>query len=92
MLKVFGKLNCFLGGLLVGTAGVKALSTNEARTVYVHTAAAGLRAKDCALATATKLREEAEDVLEDAKRLNEKKAVCCEKEVIEDLAGVAEAD
>ena len=74
----------FAGGLLFGTAGLGILATKEAKNVYVHTTAAALRAKDCTLAQATKIREEADDIVAEAKKLNEKKAEenCCE--VIED--------
>lgn len=42
----------FVGGVLFGTAGIKILSSKDAKKVYTHTTAAVLRAKDCAMATA----------------------------------------
>ena len=56
----------------------------------MHTAAAALRAKDCVMATATGIREGAEDILAEAKQLNEKYAAEAEAEVIEDSAEKAE--
>ena len=66
----------FVGGVLFGTAGIKILSSKDAKKVYTHTTAAVLRAKDCAMATA------------DAKAINEKRAE--EAAVIEDASEKAE--
>ncbi|MDY5083978.1 MAG: DUF6110 family protein [Candidatus Limivicinus sp.] len=68
------KFAAFAGGLLFGTAGLKILSSRDAKKVYVHTTAAVLRAKDCVMATATAVKEGAEDIYADAKALNEKYA------------------
>ena len=35
----------FVGGVLFGTAGIKILSSKDAKKVYTHTTAAVLRAK-----------------------------------------------
>ena len=43
------KFAAFAGGLLFGTAGLKILSSRDAKKVYVHTTAAVLRAKDCVI-------------------------------------------
>ena len=40
------KLACFIGGALAGSVGLKLLSSKDAKKVYVHAAAAGLRMKD----------------------------------------------
>ena len=40
------KLGIFLGGVLFGTAGVKVLSSKDAKKVYTHVTAAALRAKE----------------------------------------------
>ena len=40
-------LGLFAAGVLFGTAGLKILSSKEAKAVYAHTTAAVLRAKDC---------------------------------------------
>lgn len=61
----------FAAGVLFGTAGIKLLSTKEAKEAYVHLTAAGIRAKDYLWDKATVLRENAEDVYEQAKLLNE---------------------
>ena len=40
-------LGLFAAGVLFGTAGLKILSSKDAKKVYSHTTAAVLRAKDC---------------------------------------------
>ena len=68
------KFAAFAGGLLFGTAGLKILSSRDAKKVCVHTTAAVMRAKDCVMAAATSVKEGAEDIYADAKALNEKYA------------------
>lgn len=65
------KIGLFLGGVLFGTAGVKVLGSDDAKKLYVNCLAAGLRAKDSVMTTATKIQENAEDVLAEAKAVNE---------------------
>lgn len=84
------KFAAFAGGLLFGTAGLKILSSRDAKKVYVHTTAAVLRAKDCVMATATAVKEGAEDIYADAKALNEKYAAEDAAAVIEDTSKKAE--
>lgn len=84
------KFAAFAGGVLFGTAGLKVLASRDAKKVYVHTTAAALRARDCVMATATNIKEGADDILAEAKILNEKYAAEAEKEVIEDSAEKAE--
>ena len=68
------KIGLFAAGVLFDTAGLKILSSRDAKKVYVHTTAAVLRAKDCVMAAATSVKEGAEDIYADAKALNEKYA------------------
>lgn len=65
---------CFAAGVLFGTAGIKVLSSSDAKKVYVKGTAAALRAKDCVMETATKIQAEAEDIYAEAKALNEERA------------------
>lgn len=65
---------CFAAGVLFGTAGVKILSSSDAKKVYVKGTAAALRAKDCVMDTATKIQVSAEDIYAEAKVLNEERA------------------
>ena len=83
-------LGLFAAGVLFGTAGLKILSSKEAKIVYAHTTAAVLRAKDCVMAAATSVKEGAEDIYADAKALNEKYAAEDAAAVIEDTSKEAE--
>lgn len=65
----------FAAGVLFGTAGVKLLSSRDAKKVYVNCTAAVLRAKDSVMKTATTVQENMEDIYAEAKQLNEKRAV-----------------
>lgn len=67
-------LGVFAGGVLFGTAGVKVLSSKDAKKVYTNCTAAVLRAKDCVMKTATTVQENAEDILAEAKQINEDRA------------------
>ena len=60
----------FLGGVLFGTAGIKVLSSKDAKKAYTHTTAAVLRAKDCVLDTTNKIQENCNDIFEEAKEIN----------------------
>ena len=67
-------LALFTGGVLFGTAGIKILSSKDAKRVYVEGTAAVLRAKDSVMKTAETVQENAEDILAAAKQINEKRA------------------
>ena len=73
----------FAAGVLFGTAGLKLLSSKEAKSVYADTTAAVLRAKDCVMQAVTAVREGADDVYADAKAINDRRAAEAEPEVIE---------
>ena len=49
------------------------LSSKDAKKVYTGCTAAALRAKDCVMKTATTVQENAEDILAEAKQVNEKR-------------------
>lgn len=77
-------LALFAGGVLFGTAGVKILSSKDVKKVYVEGTAAVLRAKDCIMKTVESVQENAEDILAEAKQVNEKRAAEEEAAVQED--------
>lgn len=77
------KIGLFAGGVLFGTAGIKLLSSKDAKKLYTHVTAAVLRAKECVMTTATNIKENADDIYAGAKEINESRAV---GEVIEDDA------
>ena len=70
------------GGFLIGTAGVKILSSKEAKKIYAHTTAAVIRAKDCVMTKATEIREGCGDILADARDINEKR---CEEDLAQEI-------
>ena len=82
---IWEKIGLFAGGLLFGTAGLKILSSKDAKKVYAHTTAAVLRAKEGVMKTATVVKENAGDILADAKKINADRAAEA-PEVIEDAA------
>ncbi|MCC8077358.1 MAG: DUF6110 family protein [Oscillospiraceae bacterium] len=67
------KAALFAGGVLFGTAGIKLLASNDAKKTYAHCTAAVLRAKDCVTKTSTTLQENCEDILAEAKSINQKR-------------------
>ncbi len=80
------KLGLFAAGVLFGTAGIKVLSSKDAKKVYTHTTAAVLRAKDSVMETVTTVRENAEDIYADAKAINEQRAQKAAAAVVEDTS------
>lgn len=84
------KIGLFAGGVLFGTAGIKALSSKDAKKAYTQTTAAVLRVKDSVMNTVTAVRENADDIYAGAQAINEQRAEeeCCA--VIEDASEEAE--
>ena len=72
------KIGLFAAGVLFGTAGIKVLSSKDARKVYTQCTAAVLRAKECVLKTATAIQENAEDIYAEAQQIN------ADREVVEE--------
>lgn len=68
------KTGIFAAGVLFGTAGLKILSSKDARKLYTNCTAAVLRAKDCIMNTATTIQENAEDIYAEAQQINEERA------------------
>ena len=64
----------FAAGVLFGTAGIKILSSKDAKKVYTSCTAAVLRAKECIMKTATTVQENAEDIYAEAQQINEDRA------------------
>ncbi len=80
------KLGLFAGGVLFGTAGIKILSSKDAKKCYTNATAAVLRAKDGVMETVTTVRENCDDILNDAKEINAERAAADAESVIEDAA------
>ena len=65
------KTGIFAAGVLFGTAGIKVLSSKDAKKLYTNCTAAVLRAKECVMKTATTIQENAEDIYAEAQQINE---------------------
>ena len=81
-MNIYKKLALFAGGTLFGSAGIKLLSSKDAKNAYAHTAAAVLRMKDCVMQTVNQAQENCGDILAEAKEINENRAVEAEKAAI----------
>ena len=73
------KPGLFAAGVAFGTAGIKILTSDDAKKLYTNCTAAVLRAKSCVMKTATSVQENAGDILAEA-----------EAEVVDDYCEVAE--
>ena len=67
----WGKIGLFLGGTLFGSAGIRILSSRDAKKVYTHCTAAVLRVKDAAIDQVAVLQENCADIYAEAKAINE---------------------
>lgn len=74
----------FAAGVLFGTAGIKALSSKDAKKLYTNCTAAVLRAKKVVMDTVTTIQENTEDIYADAKQINEEREAA--EEAVEDVA------
>ena len=88
--KINGKhTGLFAAGLLLGTAGVKVLSSKDAKNVYTKITAAVLRAKDCVLDVVSNIQENAQDIYAGAQQINDDRAAA---EEAADAEGQDEAE
>ena len=85
------KTGIFAAGVAFGTAGIKILSSKDAKKVYTNCTAAVLRAKDCVMDTVTTVQENAGDIYAEAQQINEDRKAeteeCFEDESVEDESG-----
>lgn len=75
---------------MFGTAGIKLLTSRDAKKVYSHGTAAVLRAKDCVMKTVTNVQENASDIYAEAKQINADREIEAEAQVVEDEAETEE--
>ncbi|WP_409968918.1 DUF6110 family protein [Bengtsoniella intestinalis] len=78
MLDCFKKdcLICFATGAVAGILGLKLVKTDKARKLAVQTIAHGMMAKDCAMEEVANLREEAEEICNEARAVAKAKSDC----------------
>ena len=81
----------FAAGVVFGTAGIKVLSSKDAKKLYTNCTAAVLRAKDCVMKTANTIQENCGDIYAGAKDINEARAQKAAEADFED-AETAEAE
>ena len=86
------KTGIFAAGVLFGTAGIKVLSSKDAKKLYTNCTAAVLRAKECVMKTATTIQENAEDIYAEAQQINEDRAAEADAKVEESLDEEVSAD
>ena len=85
MIKFNGKkTGIFAAGVLFGTAGIKVLTSKDAKKLYTNCTAAVLRAKSCVMKTASTIQENAEDIYAETQQINEDREAA--EEVVEDAA------
>ena len=82
----------FAAGVLFGTAGIKLLSSKDAKKVYTNCTAAVLRAKKCVMTVANTIQENCEDIYADAKDINEKREAAADELFFEDASEDASTD
>ncbi len=72
-----GKHGALLGaGFLLGTLGMKAVRSDAAHRLYVQAVAAGMRAKQGCEGVAEQVMAEVDDIVAEAKYLNEQQCEC----------------
>ena len=76
------KAALFVGGTAFGSAGIKLLTSKDAKKAYTHATAAVLRMKDCVMQTVNQAQENCGDILAEAKEINENRAAEAEKAAI----------
>ena len=83
-MNIYQKIALFVGGALFGSAGIKLLSSKDAKKAYTHATAAALRVKESVMGTVTSVQENAADILAAAKDINERRAA--QEEIVEDTS------
>ena len=87
-MNTYGKIALFVGGTLFGSAGIKLLTSKDAKKAYTHTTAAVLRCREQVMRDVELVQEHCSDILADAKAINEQRAAAAEAAapIVEDLA------
>ncbi|GGK43596.1 hypothetical protein GCM10008955_41690 [Deinococcus malanensis] len=80
----------FLGGLLVGTVGLKLLGSRDAKRLYAHLIAEGMKIKDTLDTSVEGVRASYDDVMADARSIYEKDRSEQKRREYADLSGDGE--
>ncbi len=89
-MKGIGKIKWLAGGFLLGTAGLSILKSKDAKKVYTHCTAAAMRGKEALMKMGTALKENCNDISQDAKDINEQRAVKAEEMAVEKARAIIE--
>lgn len=83
-MKNIKEMGLFVGGVLFGTAGIKLLSSKDAKKAYTHTTAAVLRMKESVMKTVTTVQENCSDILASAQDINQERAALADQVIGEE--------
>lgn len=78
-------------GVLLGTYGLRLLTSRDAKKIYTHGTAAVLRMKDEVLKDVSLIRENCDDIAADAREINEQRQAELDAQQIEDAKAVLTA-
>ena len=79
-------------GALFGSAGLKLLASKDARKVYTHLTAAGLRCKQELMRTVDEVQAACADILADARQINAEREAAEEAAYVEDASEPAQEE
>ncbi|MDD7408875.1 MAG: DUF6110 family protein [Anaerovoracaceae bacterium] len=77
-------------GVLIGSYGIKILTSQTMKSAYTHELSVILRMKDEVVKDFTRLKENCGDIAADAKDINQKRKDAEEAKIIEDARAVVE--
>ena len=78
-------------GILLGTYGLRILTSSDAKKLYTQGTAAVLRMKDEVLKDVSLVRENCSDIAADAREMNEERQAAFDAQQIEDAKALLEA-
>ena len=80
------KSGLFAAGVLLGTAGIRILTSKDAKKFYTQCTAAVLRGRECVMNLVAKAQENAGDIYAEAQQINEDRAAEEAEKTVEEAA------
>lgn len=80
------KSGLFAAGVLFGTAGIRILTSKDAKKFYTQCTAAVLRGRECVMNLVAKVQENAGDIYAEAQQINEDRAAEEAEKTVEEAA------
>lgn len=80
------KSGLFAAGVLFGTAGIRILTSKDAKKFYTQCTAAVLRGRECVMNLVAKAQENAGDIYAEAQQFNEDRAAEEAEKTVEEAA------